>query len=399
MPSVKSSKEKSKGKKNSKKKEVIYPEVDVFLKSGEEAIDFDFAVQLMGWQQSDPEEDEKFEDPLLKLNDGSTVVCQHNTQNRPFLKSIANQYMGDHLSGNWRMNGEPIIVGEYGSVLSGQHRLISFILAVLAWREDQTLYPFWDNEPLFHTIVVVGVKEIRDVINTIDTGKPRSLADAIIAAGILGTGANTKKAVKDMARGLQYAVGMLVQRTGVADLSYSPKPSHSFCLDYLDRHPKLIEALRYVFEEEGEKEKRFTKGGIGPGYVTALMYLMASCLSDSPTYLSKDPPSESDINFESWNKAEEFWTLFAGRSKEFKSLFNALGKIDDEDGSLEEKIVLLTLAWREFSVSKPITTAKLKLKYTEEDGEGVQTLLTEAFIGGLDEVDYDDEVEEEEEGE
>lgn len=91
-----------------------------------------------------------FAKELLKMNVGNRR-----------LKNIKNSYVGQMLNGEWKENGEPIIVDLNGFVKDGQHRLNAVIEANYSY-----LCPIiYDVDP--------------DVMDTIDTGTNRSFQDVL----------------------------------------------------------------------------------------------------------------------------------------------------------------------------------------------------------------------------
>ena len=88
---------------------------------------------------------------LLKTN-------KNNRTPRPsHYKFLSNEMR----SGNWRENGESIVIDSLGHLIDGQHRLLACI----------------DSNTQFDTILVEGVET--SVVSTIDTGSRRSLSDTL----------------------------------------------------------------------------------------------------------------------------------------------------------------------------------------------------------------------------
>jgi hypothetical protein len=91
----------------------------------------------------------------------ATAWLRANRKNRPVRKRHIMFLASELLSGNWKVNGQAIIIAENENVLDGQHRLMACIEAGIP----------------FETLVVYGVKE--EAFATIDTGAVRSGADAL----------------------------------------------------------------------------------------------------------------------------------------------------------------------------------------------------------------------------
>jgi len=95
---------------------------------------------------------------LLKMNVGNRR-----------LKTIKNSYVGQMLNGEWKENGEPIIIDVNGFIKDGQHRLHACIEANYSW----------------DCPIISGVST--DVMDTIDTGANRSLRDVLELNGYTDT--------------------------------------------------------------------------------------------------------------------------------------------------------------------------------------------------------------------
>jgi len=94
----------------------------------------------------------------------ATKLLEHNVENnRPISDRHVQSLARDMKEGNWAENGETIKICPQGNVLDGQHRLWACITA---------------NKP-FKTVVVRGV----DGLDTIDTNRPRTLANALHMRG------------------------------------------------------------------------------------------------------------------------------------------------------------------------------------------------------------------------
>lgn len=88
-------------------------------------------------------------------------MLEGNTNNRNVRNGRVEMYASDMASGNWKLNGVPIILNSKGGVLDGQHRLLACV------RANKT----------FKTAVMRGVTE--EAHKTIDVGLARSAADEL----------------------------------------------------------------------------------------------------------------------------------------------------------------------------------------------------------------------------
>lgn len=96
----------------------------------------------------------------------ASIMLTTNLKNRNVRPSLVKKYSRALQRGEWKLNGETIIVGSDGIVLQGQHRL-------MACRDSKI--------PLT-TIIVCGVDPA--AFETIDTGKTRTPNDVFSIAGV-----------------------------------------------------------------------------------------------------------------------------------------------------------------------------------------------------------------------
>jgi hypothetical protein len=377
MPKV----NKNKGRKIeqiSSGRDIVYPEIAVQVCMGDQELTYEQATKLLGWQR--PKKGEEFENFLFKDSEKVTVACTNNDQNRPFSLSHALNWMYEILNGNWRLNGETLIIGETGMCLDCQHRLVGFCLAVEDYRKNKTTGP----EPTLPCIIVFGVKEDRETVNTLNTGKPRSLSDAIYASGIFD-GFN-KKEMKTLSRMADYAIRLVWQRTRFEEFIEGGR-THAESLSFLETHPGILDCVRFVFEEKAVKRY------IGEGYMAGLMYLMSRCKTvaikkEGDGYFQQDLPSEESTDDSMLSKAEEFVTLLATQDEKLKALETPLKKFAESEtgGSLMERSSLLIKAWNKFRSRKPITGRDLVLKYRTLD-DGFKVLTEYPTLGGIDRLE------------
>lgn len=84
-----------------------------------------------------------------------------NKTNRPVRRKHVQFLAGEIKAGNWKLNGQAIIIAENEDILDGQHRLLAVIEAGKS----------------IETLVIYGVE--RDAFSTIDTGAVRTSSDAL----------------------------------------------------------------------------------------------------------------------------------------------------------------------------------------------------------------------------
>jgi hypothetical protein len=151
------------------------------------------AKKLLEWE-SEPEyaarvgrADAKIPEEHRLLRDTSQdwVACFNNCRNRPFTEAHAKTIAQEILNGRWELNLETIIISRTGIILSGQHRLVGFVLACEMWAKQFTHWKTrWPEEPYIEALVAVGGSEDANVIMTLDNVRPRSEADVIYTSDV-----------------------------------------------------------------------------------------------------------------------------------------------------------------------------------------------------------------------
>lgn len=369
----------SKSRKRTKQatnRETIYEEVTVKVCSDEAPLTLEQAKQLLGWTEES--EEEKFKEYLVKDSNGTKIKCFNNVSNRPLYLSNVDTLKQEILRRNWKFNGEPIIVGRTGLILNGQHTLIALIFAVQTWEQNPDAWPEWKEEPTIDKLLVLGVSEIDSVVNTMDTCKPRTLADVIYRSDFF-----TKLPARDrkgIARVCSYAVNTLWERMG-AEHAFAPRQTHAEALHFLEKHPKVLKAVHHVCIENNDNSiSRY----LSLGYAAGLLYLMGCSTTDPEEYL-KDS-RESKLDWTNWEKACEFFVLLASSSKAMDPLKKAVSRLIEEGGgSRKERMALVAKAWTQWVERGKLSC--LQLKY--EDQDGMRVLTEEPTVGGIDLVQFE----------
>lgn len=140
----------------------------------------------------------------------AAMVLNTSNGNRTIRREKVDAYARDMLSGKWMVNGETIIIDEFGALLDGHHRLAACVRA---------------NSPM-RTMLVTGAP--RAANTTIDMGTSRSIADALSFSGFKNTRATAAIVVAYMS--LQRGVPV------------SATPSSTEVLDFVEAHPLIVEA-------------------------------------------------------------------------------------------------------------------------------------------------------------
>jgi len=358
---------------------VLYPEVTLSLCDDSKPLTVDQAKDLLGWEE-ETEDAPYGSDYLLRNHHGTKIRCYNNVTNRPLYGGVVQMLKQEHLRQRWQMNGEPVIIGSTGLVLNGQHTLISFILAAEAWQEAPEDWPGHTQQPTMVKLVVYGISEEDHVINTMDTCKPRSLADVIYRSNHFANMPSVAR--RKVARITDYAVRLLWSRTGMGLSAHAPRRTHAEALDFIARHPKLLDCVQHVYQEDGG-DKQLSRY-LSLGYMAGMLYLMGSSGTDPAEYRAASNPSEDLLDFAQWEDACDFLVWLAGSDNQLKAVRVALAHmVDDGGGSVPERTGLLAKAWNQYATGKAVTAKHLVLDY-HTDPDGFRTLAETADVGGID---------------
>lgn len=386
----------------------LYDEIIVQVCLGTYAITEERMKELVGYV-NDPKEAKakNLGDALYDDIEGKPVWFENNVRNRPLYMDQMETVEQELLNRRWRCNGETIIIGETGIILNGQHQGGGLLRACQRWRLDgdgkqwKALWP--DGPPTMEKIIVYGIPESDDVVDTMDTCKPRSLTDVIYRSGLFGKAKGSD--LRTLSRMLDSSVRMLWHRTGARLDAFAPRRTNAEGMDFVRHHPHTVRAVKHVWEEyqggpanedgaERPPSEHWTinNRSMGAGYAAALLYLMGCCTSDRTAYASMDVPGEKKLKWEEWELACEFFSRFAERHTALKGLFDSLGYLADPEhpnsagGSLPERIALIVNAWNKYRVDQPITVKSLDLSacYDENDDTGIRRFARMPTVGGID---------------
>lgn len=394
------------GKKGQEVRKIVYPRYQVLIYCNPtpdaatgEMVEYEgpitvaLAKKILGWETEDEYVRRRLtEDPdlkeaklrasdyLLKDRHGSKIRCRFNTTNRPFDERHARKIAQDVLSHKFEMNLEDIIIGVTGLVLSGQHRLIGVVLAGEEWEMQEHWKAKWDTEPFIEAVVAVGCREDQKVLQTFDNVKPRALSDTIYTSPMFANkSAEDKKRCSVM---VDQGVDWLWRRLDATSNKFIEYQTHSASLDFLDRHKKLVAAVKHIHDLDGEEGLSLSNIGLNAGRSAGMCYLMGSSGTneeDADAYhTSGSPKKESQLDWTQWDRALQFWTdVGQGRPTKKKDdkgntvyerpewvqeLQNALSNLNDENltGRVTdlEKTAVVALAWAEYSQGNEFFTAE-----------------------------------------
>lgn len=380
-------------------KDILYPEVKVQLRMkgvGKGPITVEDAKQFLGWVTEEESKVKFGDDYFLKDLEGNKVRLNHNDTNRPFRRTLAMRWANEILRKKWKLNGETLIFDRLGMAQSAQHRLIGLVFAEqLRKKEKDKWAEYWKGPVNIEGIIVVGIEEHRDTVDTIDLGGARTLADVLFRNREFG---GTEDNQEKLARTLAIANRLVWLRVGGKNVSDAPHFPHSEALEFLEYHPELLNAVRFIEVQDSsadETEKNRISSLVSKGYAAALMYLMAVSKTNPDKY-----DAEGEINLEMWDKAEEFWEKFAeGSNLSAGDPILMLRKVltDAKAGSGEQRDELVgkvVKAWNAFVDGVKIKATDLKLKREKHPTTGKFVLAEDPRIGGLDVVREKEVVEE-----
>lgn len=400
------------GKPEAPAREVCYPKVEVRLCDGPDALTAEQAKVFAGYVELEDSATEY----LYEDCNGRKVQFANNNRNRMFDLALGNEWKSEVLRKHWSgpngngktVNGDTMTFDQTGEIISAQHRLYGLIEATKEWAKDRTegenRWRAWDREPVMDTIIVLGVDGCDEVVNTTDTGKPRSLDDCLYRSHYFADLGSTPRAmVAKMASG---AIRMLWKRTRAMDDAMSPRVPHGDFLDFFHRHPKLDKCLRHLFTEDGGVERSKKGNGlvskhVSAGYASALMYLMAASETDPAKYYAADPRDEAHLKMNRYRKAEEFWVSLLAEDKELAAVRDAKWPVavgtdgkdiwalmfGEQPAPLAARIALLARAWQAYSAGKPVTAEAIHLEWSAQDEDGKRSLQDTPLFGGVDKGD------------
>ena len=353
-------------------------DVHVSLFQGKDALTVDKAKELLGWKTIAKGDNET---PVFRDLDGNRIALTNNTSNRPFRMGLAKRYASEMLRKKWRMNGEPIIIDCRGLIQSGQHRLVALVLAEQERKKNvekaKTEYG-WRKSIAVDALVVTGISDKPDCVDTLDLGQKRSLGDVVFRNH--DWSGYSEREQRKLSNVLSGATRLTWLRTGGKVVSAAPHFPHSEALDFMKAHPGIRESVEFVFNEDGgtgaEGKKLSTY--VTLGYAAGLHYLMTVAGTDPNKF---EETGKVKTNFR--NKADEFWVLFG--SGAFPVLTRALVRIDASGGMGRDEVCgTIVKAFNRWVDGKDISkAAEIKVKRTKNEA-GKVILAETPRIGGLD---------------
>jgi hypothetical protein len=371
------------------------------------AIDATLAKELLGWEELEDSADNY----LLTDEDGKKIQCVNNAHNRPFNETWARTLAQDILNGHWRDNGEAIVIGKSGQVLSAQHRLVGLVLADQMWRGKNA--PHWKSKsstpPVIESTLSLGVSEEPATIRTLDNVRPRTLSDVLYTEENV-FGKLSAAARKEAIRNLDYAIRFLWNRTGQSNPSYGSFTSyrtHSESLDFFHRHPHLAQIVEHItgINERPKMKDEDDKVTTGPAPITqvagsagvaaGIEYLAGCSATDEDqvaAYHQAEPPAEKRgkkdiLDWDLLEKALAFFEELPQMEQVREVMIDLLPAMEgDLKVSQAVKAAVIVKAWDHYKEDRPFTAEDITPE-TVVDGFGNRILAESPTLGGIDDGD------------
>lgn len=346
------------------------------------------AKALLGWEE-EPEKEEWAKGTYhFRDRNGVKVRLTRALTNRPFRASLAKRAMLEILRDKWEgLNGETIILDRLGFVQDGQHRLVGFVWAFQeigsnfgTWSE----YTWGEEHRDLEALIVTGVSEKAQVVDTINLGQKRSVFDVLYRRYEFGRSLSDGE-TKALHRILASALRLVWLRMGGKTVSDAPHFPPSEAVEFLEAHPRLTEACLTIQELDGGKgaEGRAIRDRVELGTAAGLLYLMG--------YIKTDP--EGEANDSIWPRAVTFWKKLASgagleKGQPILTVRELLPKFPASSGKdRDRKIGMLVKAFNAWIDKESLTVRECRVRETTHPDTGQKVLAETPRLGGFD-VEY-----------
>ena len=361
---------------------IKHPEPKLYLRIGDKAVTVEQAKELLGWETEGEYATRRIHDnPRLKAGTKDTtygedytllcaeekVRCFNNAGNREYIPSQAAKIRQDILTGNWRLNGENMIIGRTGLVVSCQHRLIGFILAEwerLNGPNAANWQKRWPDPLTLETCLAVGFPEDPDTLKTLDNTAARTLGDIYMSMGLFDDVKvqeegkwlpASRKAKAELCRMLDAATDLLWRRLGANESQAHKYQTHSESERFLQSHKRLILCVKHLWTENQNRGISHPDLRLSPGQCAAACYLMGCSATDYSDYHTKDEPGDKHMDWQHWDRARQFWSELAGDKPPCRQVRLAIKGLKDEtelSGRMVEKLMVCAKAWDQYKQGK-----------------------------------------------
>lgn len=152
---------------------------------------------------------------MLVTPEIAAYLLGRNPQNRSIKPTRVRLYAGMMQRGEWKLNGQPIIIADTGELNDGQNRLQAVIESGIA----------------VHMLLIFGVT--RDSRTSLDMGLNRSIGDILTMVGFDGGG--------DLGTFARYLIEFDKHRE--IDLAQALQPSRQQIIEYVGSRPDLVDEI------------------------------------------------------------------------------------------------------------------------------------------------------------
>jgi len=143
-----------------------------------------------------------------------------NAGNRPLKTTHVGRLAAAIRSGKWKLTGDPIRFSDTGKLIDGQHRLQAIV----------------DAEAPVQCVVMHGLND--DIFDVIDSGSPRSKADAVFI----------KYQLPVAKSGLLSSTASIAYQYAHGSVSFKVKVATDDLLHFIDGNPDIVDAVNYVYD-------------------------------------------------------------------------------------------------------------------------------------------------------
>lgn len=310
--------------------------------------------------------------PVLRTQSGAFhkdqndmyCVLHNNVKNRPFDPNVMGEIRQALLHGQYRFNGESMVVGKTGITLSLQHRGVAMLEAQQIldgpqgshWRgTDRKPGPWYGKDITLRSIIVYGVGEDQGTVMTLDTGRERRTSDTIFTSDVFAD--LPFRLREDCSETLAKALEFVWDRTSESEINRWVKHrTQAESMAFYDRHKRLKQCVRSIIDING-KDRKLGLAKLQVGRCAGWLYLMAASESVFDQYRNSADgiPRESVKGFAwtRWKEALDFWTQIGKGSVAVGApVIKALALLKDVDtgtgGRTTEKDAVICRAWRAY---------------------------------------------------
>lgn len=366
-------------KKRTQKRSKVHDSISLYMHERQEGtgLDAERAKELLGWKE---ETDTKLFGTAFILRDNARTKIRmfNNPTNRPFRISLAKRYANEMIRGKWRLNGETIVIDEYGHVQNGQHRLVGLILASQM-----------DNSSIeIDAIIITGIDSGKECIDTLDIGQKRSLGDVLFRNHEFTGNNYNERDTKQLSAILAGAIRLDWLRMGGKKISDAPHFPHSEALEFFSRFPEIQDSVELIHRLEngtnidGKRISSYLPMTVAAG----LHFLMTTSQTDSSVLFDD---CDTDIDTSMRTKATKFWEQFAlgegERTDATLVLRNVLVRLIS-DSSADRDMVLgcVVNAWIAYIENREVKATKLRPKRKRHEETNRLVQIEYPYLGGLD---------------